>query len=244
MGKAEAFTGLIGVIIPSGKSRGSKADKLIEQIYTYPFSNKVLALRTDGDKGFTAAVNDGLRELLRNENVKLFWVLNDDVEIDDDSIIQKLIEFRYDENYDYGIMGHKIVSLDDKDSILFGGAGDPFPAGMHKTGRVSKGDLNKITRERWITFASAVITRECLVQVGLLDEKLSWIYSDSDFCYRARWAGFQCVYNPDVVIYHKGGISSKPTEELRKKFIVDQTYFAMKWIGSNAYRELNSEILD
>ncbi len=227
------------VIIPSGPSRGNRSEAVASKMRDFGFH----VVRTDGDVGFSEAVNDGLMEVFFNPTFRYAWILNDDTNIFKDPFPE--IKWFYTEFMPFAIMGHKIVSLDDKDTILFGGAGDPYPAGMHKTGSLKAGDLNEMTYEKWITFASVIIPAEVIYNIGLLDERMKWVYSDSDYCYRARWAGYPCIYNPNIVIFHEGGVSSKPDSDERiMQFRLDALMFEAKWINGYAYFSLNSEKFD
>lgn len=51
---------------------------------------------------------------------------------------------------------------------------------------------------------ACLIRREVLDDVGLLDEDFSPIYyEDVDLNFRARLAGYRCVYEPAAVVYHR-----------------------------------------
>lgn len=224
------------VVIPSGPSRKEIRNNLESKIHEATGFDVFVA---NGDIGFSSAVNDGLSKALLN-GYDYAWVLNDDVEVVFDGLVENF--FKFFKAFPSAIMGHKIVSMEDKDTIVFGGAGDPYPSGYHKTGSLRAGDLNEITYEKWITFASVVIPTEVILQIGMLDERMKWVYSDSDYCYRARWAGFPCIYNPNILIYHKGGISARPDSEERiREFRRDAFMFAAKWINGYAYYSLNLE---
>lgn len=105
----------------------------------------------------------------------------------------------------------------------------------------------------FITFACAYIKREVLERIGYLDEGYSPIYSeDSDFCVRARKAGFRVVYAPSAVLTHKESVTTgrqpmtkaklrlSERNRLRLKFIhappslwLRSTWYeAKKWAGN------------
>jgi GT2 family glycosyltransferase len=48
-----------------------------------------------------------------------------------------------------------------------------------------------------------LLRRSMLDKIGLLDEDFFCIYEDGDLNFRARLAGFQCVYVPDAVVIHR-----------------------------------------
>jgi len=48
-----------------------------------------------------------------------------------------------------------------------------------------------------------LLRRSMLDKIGLLDEDFFCIYEDGDLNFRARLAGFHCIYVPDAVILHR-----------------------------------------
>lgn len=53
-----------------------------------------------------------------------------------------------------------------------------------------------------------------LDEIGLFDEDFFMWYEDVDLSFRARLAGYECVYVPTAVIYHVGGGTASPATNL------------------------------
>ena len=191
--------------------------------------------------GFTAACNEGIRYGL-NGGFDIIWLLNNDTEIPDLPKAIKEMENEFANNSKTGIVGHKILTMDDPDFIHHGGTGACVPAGVHKVGRVSLGQLNSRTRERWVTGASFAIAAGCALEIGVMDERMVNYGSDSDYCYRARLAGFDVVYLP-IPILHKVGQSQTPSPEQMKLIKSDMLYFQSKWMFGKIFFDLDSEQL-
>lgn len=181
---------------------------------------------------FTRAINVGLSAVGEND---IAWLLNNDCIPDEKCISAALKCFK--EEKDAGIVGSKNLSLEDPDFIYWGGSYRCYPSGMHKTGRVSKGELTKRTDEKWITFSSAFIHGKVIKKIGLLDERMRHICSDSDYCFMARWAGFKCYYEPESVVLHAIGTSNSGANEWLKDVMRnDVRQFQLKWVeGAYAY---------
>lgn len=187
-------------------------------------------------KYFTEAVNTGLRELLAGGS-EVVWILNADTVVQEDTIRNAVRCFN--EEKDCGLVGTRCVLMDDPDRIFWGGSHQCFPAGRHKSGSVSAGDLNKRTEEEWITFASVFIRREVFEEIGILDKTLQHVCSDSDFCFRARAAGWKCFYEPTSVIRHVVGSSHHTNDPLLQQVIHrDMVRFKEKWISGGLFRKL------
>lgn len=58
--------------------------------------------------------------------------------------------------------------------------------------------------------AFLMIRRACMEEIGLLDECFFIYCEDEDWCFRAKQAGWQVVYNPrSVIVHHKGSSTRK-----------------------------------
>lgn len=194
--------------------------------------------------GFSAGVNEGLRKL---RDSKYIAIVNNDTRFAsplDAGAFVKLHEFM-EKHPEVGIVSPKIVKEEHEDLIVHGGTAQCFPNGVHKTGLVSLGQLDTWTYEKWLSFAVVVIRMDALIDVGLLDENMFLIFSDSDWCYRARYAGWKCAYCPDETWTHRMGESANPTSSesyniMRK----DSLIFFKKWVDSaGLFTELDREIL-
>lgn len=66
----------------------------------------------------------------------------------------------------------------------------------------------------WLSGCAMLMRRECLEQVGLLDEKIFFMYcEDMDWSLRVHEAGWRVVYAPVVSVTHKIGGSSDQVAE-------------------------------
>ena len=57
----------------------------------------------------------------------------------------------------------------------------------------------------WVSFACALIRREVIDQVGLLDDGYFMDFEDSDYCRAARASGFRVRYCPRARVLYSGG---------------------------------------
>jgi GT2 family glycosyltransferase len=70
-----------------------------------------------------------------------------------------------------------------------------------------------------------MIRRSMVKEVGLMDEDLFLLCSDSDYCLRAREAGWSVWYIPTSKVLHRLNASKKPSEWHKK----DMATFMKKW---------------
>jgi len=66
---------------------------------------------------------------------------------------------------------------------------------------------------QYIEGSCMLIKRRVIEEIGCLDEAFSpGYYEDSDYCFRAREAGFRCVYSPYSEIYHYSTVTAQAVE--------------------------------
>ena len=64
-----------------------------------------------------------------------------------------------------------------------------------------------------------LVRREAIEEVGPMDEDYFVYCEETDWCYRFRKAGWQCVFTPIASIIHRDG-GSKSTEQVRTRMFV------------------------
>ncbi len=96
--------------------------------------------------------------------------------------------------------------------------GYPFTRGrIFTTLEPDKGQHNKSTNIFWASGATMVIRKSVLEKVGLLDETFFNYMEEIDLCYRILQKGYQIVYEPKSVVFHKVA-STASHNSTRKRF--------------------------
>jgi len=103
-----------------------------------------------------------------------------------------------------------------------------------------KPDYNRLNTQTSIEasiMAFLLITKECLCKVGLLNESFFMYSEDIEWCYRARKAGYDNRYEPELQLTHMGGASSKSqwdhTTIMKKKYLAESKFIQMHYRGIN-----------
>ncbi len=172
------------------------------------------------NRGFTKGVNEGILA----GSAPYVWLLNQDAVVLKGAQQALIDRFSYGEKV--GIVGSMQIDHDDPDIIRHGGTIQAFPNGIHKGGRISMGHCRVPEKSTWINFASAMLRREMIQHIGLLDENMFLICSDSDYCYWARYRGWEVWYEPRSQVKHRLEASSKGVSEWHRK---DTLAFMNKW---------------
>lgn len=64
----------------------------------------------------------------------------------------------------------------------------------------------------WVCGASMLVRSDVLDTIGEMDEGFFLYYEETEFCFRAKQAGFEIWYTPDSRVTHISGQSTKVTE--------------------------------
>lgn len=163
---------------------------------------RVRLLSQDRNLGFAGGCNAGIREA-RGRYVAL---LNNDTEADP-GWLQELIA-AIESNPNIGFCASKILFFDDRRVI--DAAGDGF--GTNGIGfKRGHGEFDKgydlPTPVFGACAAAALYRRSLFERVGYFDEDFFLIFEDVDLSFRARLAGFQCLFVPTARVYHKSNAS-------------------------------------
>jgi len=171
--------------------------------------------------GFAAANNQALR--LYAGRARYYLLLNPDTVVSPGAL-DELVKFA-DEHPDAGIVGGKLVKPDGKldwpckrsfqtPEVFFYRAlrlDELFPH-SRRFGKyhLTYLDENEAHEVDAVCGALLLVRAETIRQIGLMDERL-FIYSDdSDWCFRAKAAGWKVFYFPKArVVHHKSASTKK-----------------------------------
>jgi GT2 family glycosyltransferase len=195
-------------------------DRLVKSINDHCRDfNLIVIDNNQENRGFTKAINEGIKQ----GTAPYIWLLNQDAIVLPGA--QEGLIMRLQAHKKVGIAGSMQVDYDNRDLIRHGGTVRAFPGGVHKGGYISMGHCRFPEKQTWVNYASVMFKREMVDQIGLLDESMFLVYSDSSYCYTARQSGFECWYEPSSRVLHKLNASKTVTEWHRKDMIA----FMNKW---------------
>ncbi|MBL8044896.1 MAG: glycosyltransferase family 2 protein [Anaerolineales bacterium] len=159
---------------------------------------EVHVIRLERNYGFTGACNAGLRHG-RGEYLVL---LNNDTQADPHWLEEVAAAFA--RHPQAGLIASRMLLFDKRN--IFHTAGDVFYTNgtpgnrgvwQEDTGQFAEGPVFSANG------GSAAYRRSMLEKIGLLDDDFYYSCEDVDLAWRAQLAGWQCVYVPRAVVYHK-----------------------------------------
>ena len=202
-------------------------DKLKEEISEF---EDIIFISNKENLGYSGGNNVGIKEGLKI-GADYILVLNPDTEVAKNAI-SKLVEVAKLENAD--IVGPKIY-FGDKKTIWYAGGVFDFKnvLGTHRgVNEKDTGQYDDTTQTDFVTGAAIMVSRKVVEKIGLFDERYFLYYEDSDFCFRAKEAGFKVMYMPMAVVYHLNAQTTKLGSPLQDYYISrNRLLFASKFLS-------------
>jgi GT2 family glycosyltransferase len=116
----------------------------------------------------------------------------------------------------YGVLGPVIRFMDPPHEVQTDGCvfNEPARPGFFQRKPVDlvPGPVPTITEVDIVNGCCMMIRANVFRRVGFIDERFFLIHEESDFCLRARRAGFLCGVIGEALVWHKGSSSFKRTE--------------------------------
>ena len=176
--------------------------------------SKVKIIELKHNTGFAKGNNVAIKEALKDKNIKYLVFLNNDTIVDKDWL-KKLVEIT-EKGKQIGMVSSKSLFPNGKIQTIglslekyLQGSGD----GGNSIG--FNQDPEKFNREKEVFVpcgVSALYRREVLEEIGDFDEDFFCYGEDLDLGFRARLAGWKCIFAPDSKLTHfhsqSGGASS------------------------------------
>jgi N-acetylglucosaminyl-diphospho-decaprenol L-rhamnosyltransferase len=186
--------------------------------------------------GFARAVNEGCRL----SQGPWLLLLNPDMAIPDGFLDQvlKVADELSSAQPRAGIVGFKLHNRDGSIQLSSGSfptfpgtvAGLAVPRGRRK---YQAKEVRTRCRVPWVTGCCLLVRRDCLRDLGGLDEKFFLYYEDVDLCRRARARGWSVWYEPSVSAVHFHPLHSRAVPPALRLITRHSllTYAARHWPG-------------
>lgn len=159
-------------------------------------------IETGENLGFAEGNNVGMRQALQR-GAELVLLLNNDTIVAAD-ILERLVE-TYHAHPEAGILGAKIFLFDQRDTLdHLGGMWRSKTGTFEMVGHREDGlQWQHPEKLDYVCGAAFMIKRSVIETIGYLDKRFFLIWEESDFCYRARRAGFETLTCPHAHLWHK-----------------------------------------
>lgn len=192
--RCQSFTDFEAILVDNGSTDGSTAHVRARHPWV-----KLVSLAEN--RGFCCGSNEGIRRA-RGSYVAL---LNNDTEVEPDWLRELVSAI---ERTDVGFCASQVLLFDRRDTI--DSAGDEFSINgvANKRGHLQEASRYAEPKEVFGASAAAALYRRSMLEdIGLLDEDFFLIFEDADLSFRARNAGYRCMFVPSARAYHRTNAS-------------------------------------
>lgn len=202
--------------------------------------NKITLIKNNENYGYAGGNNRGVKLALFQDDMKYVWILNNDTEVAIDSL--DYLVSKFDSNYDYGVVGSKLVNFEDRNKVqAVGGVINPKFCTTKEIGSEFKADdiIDEMQYEQKIDYvvgASMLFSRACIEKVGLMCEDYFLYYEEMDICNRIRQKGLKVGISSQSIIYHKQGASTAKLSDVADECQVrNKIVFSKKFHPNNVF---------
>ncbi len=191
------------ILVDNGSNDGSagKFKEIARQ------NSKINLILKPKNLGFSGGANVGIRKALE-QKADYVLLLNNDTRVNPSFLTHLVRVALSDPNI--GILGPKVY-YEGQDRVLYCAGsrvikalGQPLLRGL---GQVDRGQFDRQEPVGFISGCCLLIKKEVIEKIGLLDESFFAFFEDLDWNIRAQQSGYQSVYVPSSIIWHKGSSS-------------------------------------
>jgi GT2 family glycosyltransferase len=149
--------------------------------------------------GFVGGNNIGI-DLARGKGAEYIFLLNDDTIVTPD-LITELVKIA-ESAIDIGIVGASVYSYHQPTEVLFKGGN--INRWFGTTASEDSEPLKAVRQFDYVAGCSMLVKKNVIDKIGLLDSRFFMYFEDTDWCFRARKAGYRIVCTPQAKVWHKG----------------------------------------
>jgi GT2 family glycosyltransferase len=160
-------------------------------------------IELDENLGYAGNNNVGIKAAVA-KGADWIFVLNEDTILAPD-VISQLVEVG-ERDPEIGIVGPMVYHHDEPDVIQSAGGvlGEYWQSIHIAKDQLDTGQIDRPHPVDWISGCGLMIRRDTIEQVGLIDARYFYYWEETEWCLRARKAGWRIMHVPGARIWHKG----------------------------------------
>ena len=202
------------IIIVDNNSQDGSFEKLSE---LYP---ELIVLETGENRGYAAGNNYGIRYALK-KGAEYVCILNNDVVVDP-SFLTKLVNYM-EQHQTVGMTGANICEYYNREIVQ--STGFIVNYNTARTPHINAGKRVKdVIHDQplpcdVVCGACMMVRKEIISKIGMIPEIYFLFYEETEWCVRAKKAGFEIVSIMDAIVYHKGSATIKKTNGISNYYM-------------------------
>lgn len=230
------------ILVDNNSNKDEKSYLYLENLVKF---DNVTLIKSNENLGFAKANNVGM-SLAKGRN---FLILNPDVVMHNNVI--KVLSDYLDNNADVGMVGPKVLNVDGsfqqpclrgkpypKDTLFhLIGLAKAFPNNPYFNGyalwHLNRDEINECGA---LSGCCMMLKKSLYEKIGGMDEQFFMYQEETDWGLRTAKAGYKTVYNPNAIITHYQGVTTK---KIKIKSIWIFTQSMMKFFKKHFWSEYN-----
>ncbi len=181
---------------------GSEDDSVSEIQANFP---DLIIIETDQNLGYAEGNNVGIRYGLEHE-ADYILLLNNDTTVAPDLLDQLVSDAK--QNPDVGVFGATLFYMDKPEIVWFAGAKWNNQSQVFDSSYQDQKLPDDVDTTTDYACGAALFFRTDVAKaIGLLDHRFFLVFEESDWCLRAKRAGYSCKMVPNAHVWHKVGAS-------------------------------------
>jgi len=206
---------------------------LTESFKKQPHTQILILIQSPENRGYSAGNNIGLKYGLAQNDANFFWVLNNDVVVERNSLktfVEKA-DYYQQHKQKVGLIGGKMMHYYSPDTIQAAG-GCLFNRLISRpsTGlgnfEEDHGQYNKEVAIDFVSGACMLVSKSYIEDVGLLNEEYFLYQEEPDWAERGKRKNWSLGYSWHTVVYHKeGGSTGYDTHRRGKVSFLSDFYY-------------------
>jgi len=183
----------------------------------------IKVIRTERNLGYAGGNNAGIKYALEN-SAEYICLLNNDVVVEKD-FLERVIE-KIEVDGKIGIAGPKVCEYYDRDTIQSTGSAIKLYTG--RVPRLNSGkkssDLTEDLYVDYIGGACLIIKREVIESIGFIPEEYFLFFEETEWCLRAKKAGYRIMCVCSSRVFHKGSSSVSKVKGLQDYYMMRNNF--------------------
>jgi GT2 family glycosyltransferase len=219
------------VVVIDNCSKGNDAE-----IIRSKFGNFVCVIEEEKNLGFAGGNNVGIRWALRNR-AKYVLLLNNDTVVDP-SFLMELVTISQNDQ-EIGIVGPKIYYYESPHRIYSAGGKVNLWTGNAPLIGWGENDVGKFENFKevdYVTGCALLIKEETIKKIGVLNETYFAYYEETEWCLKAKKAGFRVIYVPKARIWHKDPVKKTNKTNALRIYYMTRNRFIFEKRNSSSFQ--------
>jgi GT2 family glycosyltransferase len=163
----------------------------------------VIIVELHDNRGYAGNNNVGIERAMQR-GADWVFVLNEDT-IVDAGCIERLVGYA-EQHPRVGVLGPLVLHFDEPTCIQSAGGwfDAHWQAGHHGQNEADRGQFAEPRPVDWISGCGILVKRAVIEQIGGIDERFFYYWEETEWCLRARRAGWDIALVPGARLWHKG----------------------------------------